>query len=113
VTEFGSKYSFESEHAEATAEEMLSRYPMTLFVKPQHPECATDHAGQFLRFLEHERGWVRRWNPETQGSTFKIDVDDDEEDDFLEFLESCASEEFLRKQSQSYIDRSDRGGVED
>jgi len=110
VTEFGSGYSFESEHAEATAEEMLSRYPMTLFVKPQHPECATDHAGQFLRFLEHERGWVRRWNPETQGSTFKMDVEDDEEDDFLEFLRGCASEEFLRQRHQSYTDR--QGGEE-
>jgi len=111
VTEFGSGYRFESEHAEAVAEEMLSRYPMTLFVKPQHPECATDHAGQFLRFLEQERGWVRRWNPETQGSTFKMDVSDDEEDDFLEFLEECASEEFLRKQSQSMYQRRG-GGVE-
>jgi len=111
VTEFGCRYSFESEHAEAVAEEMLSRYPMTLFVKPQHPECAADHAGQFLRFLEHERGWLRRWNPETQGSTFKMDVDDSEEDDFLEFLRGCASEEFLTRQSRSMYQRSG-GGVE-
>lgn len=111
MTEFGSGYRFGSEHAEATAEEMLSRYPMTLFIKPQHPECGAEGAGYFLRFLMEERGWLRRWNPETQGATYKMDVDDGEEDEFLEFLREYASESFLRQRRQTYADRQG-GGVE-